>query len=77
MQGGVITPAAVRIKEMGGINAAIDVGKHQSDVALGSNGDLFSEPNQPRAIVRLAKRFTQLGCERVSIEGGSYRRREI
>ena len=57
---------------MGGINAAIDVGKHQLEVALGSNGELFSEPNQPRAIARLAKRLAQLGCERVLIEGGSY-----
>ena len=57
---------------MGGINAAIDVGKHQLEVALGSNGELFAEPNQPRAIARLAKRLAQLGCERVLIEGGSY-----
>ncbi|MBV8772250.1 MAG: IS110 family transposase [Deltaproteobacteria bacterium] len=55
---------------MGGVNAAIEVGKHKLDVALGSNGELFSEPNQPRAITRLAKRLT--GCERVLIEGGSY-----
>ena len=54
------------------MNAAIDVGKHQLDVALGSNGELFSEPNQPRAIARLAKRLAKLGCERVLIEGGSY-----
>src|ERR1700737_1322455 len=72
MQGGVTTPAAVRMKEMGGMNAAIDVGKHKLDVALGSNGELFSEPNQPRAIARLAKRLAKLGCERVLIEGGSY-----
>ena len=57
---------------MGGVNAAIDVGKHQLDVALGSDGELFSEPNQPRAIRRLAKRLAQVGCERVLIEGGSY-----
>jgi transposase len=57
---------------MGGINAAIDVGKHQLEVALGSNGELFAEPNQTRAIARLAKRLAQLGCERVLIEGGSY-----
>src|SRR5271169_1323199 len=72
MQGGVITPAAVRMKEMGGMNAAIDVGKDQLDVALGSNGELFEEPNQARAIARLAKRLAKLGCERVLIEGGSY-----
>ena len=56
---------------MGGVNAAIEVGKHQLDVALGSVGELFSEPNQPRAITRLAKRLAQAGCERVLIEGGS------
>jgi transposase len=60
------------MKAMGAMNAAIDVGKHQLDVALGSNGELFSEPNQPRAIARLAKRLAKLGCERVLIEGGSY-----
>jgi transposase len=59
---------------MGGINAAIDVGKHQLEVALGSNGELFAEPNQPRAIARLARRLAQLGCERVLIEGGSYQK---
>ena len=57
---------------MGGVNAAIEVGKHKLDVALGSDGELFSEPNQPRAITRLAKRLAQVGCERVLIEGGSY-----
>ena len=57
---------------MGGLNAAIDVGKNQLDVALGSNGELFSEPNQARAITRLAKRLAELGCARVLIEGGSY-----
>jgi hypothetical protein len=57
---------------MDGVNAAIEVGKHQLDVALGSKGELFSEPNQPRAVKRLAKRLAELGCERVLIEGGSY-----
>jgi transposase len=57
---------------MGGVNVAIEVGKHKLDVALGSSGALFSEPNQPRAITRLAKRLAELGCERVLIEGGSY-----
>jgi transposase len=42
------------------------------DVALGSNGELFSEPNQARAITRLAKRLAELDCARVLIEGGSY-----
>lgn len=54
------------------MNTAIEVGKHKLDVALGSDGELFSEPNQPRAITRLAKRLAGLGCERVLIEGGSY-----
>jgi transposase len=57
---------------MGGINAAIDVGKHKLDIALGSNGELFAEPNQARAIARLAKRLAKMGCARVLIEGGSY-----
>jgi transposase len=57
---------------MGGMNAAIEVGKHKLDVALGSNGELFSEPNQARTITRLAKRLAELDCARVLIEGGSY-----
>jgi len=57
---------------MGGVSAAIEVGKHKLDVALGSNGELFSEPNQARAITRLAKRLAELDCARVLIEGGSY-----
>jgi transposase len=60
------------MKAMGGVSAAIEVGKHKLDVALGSNGELFSEPNQARAITRLAKRLAELGCARVLIEGGSY-----
>ena len=56
---------------MGAVNVAIEVGKHKLDVVLGSNGELFSEPNQPRAITRLAKRLAELGCARVLIEGGS------
>ena len=55
-----------------GMNAAIDVGKHQLEVALGSEGELFSVKNEPRAIARLASRLAGLGCERVLIEGGSY-----
>jgi transposase len=58
---------------MGGVNAAIEVGKHKLDVALGSNGELLSEPNQPRAVKQLAKRLSELCCERVLIEGVSYR----
>jgi transposase len=57
---------------MGAVNAAIDVGKQQLDVALGSAGERLSEPNEPRAIARLCKRLAAAGCERVLIEGGSY-----
>jgi transposase len=42
------------------------------EVAVGSDGELFSEPNQSRAVTRLAKRLIEIGCERVLIEGGSY-----
>jgi hypothetical protein len=38
----------------------------------GLGGELFSEPNQPRAINRIIKRLSQAGCARVLIEGGSY-----
>jgi transposase len=55
-----------------GVNAAIDVGKQQLEVALGSEGELFSVKNEPRAIAKLASRLAGLGCERVLIEGGSY-----
>jgi transposase len=57
---------------MGGVNAAIDVGKRQLAVALGSAGKQFTEPNEPRAIKRLIKRLAEAGCERVLLEGGSY-----
>lgn len=57
---------------MGGVNAAIEVSKHELVVRLGSDGEQFSEPNQIPAIKRIAKRLLQAGCERVLIEGGSY-----
>ena len=57
---------------MGGVNAAIEVAKHELKVCLGSEGELFSEPNQPRAINRIIKRLSSAGCARVLIEGGSY-----
>ncbi len=57
---------------MGGVNAAIEVGKQQLVVRLGSEGELFSEPNEPRAIKRISQRLAAAGCERVLIEGGSY-----
>jgi transposase len=54
------------------VNAAIDVGKRQLEIALGSAGERFTEPNEPRAIKRLTRRLAQTGCERVLLEGGSY-----
>jgi len=48
-----------------GVNAAIDVGKQQLEVALGSEGELFSVKNEPRAIAKLASRLAGLGCARV------------
>lgn len=57
---------------MGGITAAIEVGKRQLVVRLGSDGEQFSEPNEPRAIKRIIKRLFQADCEKVLIEGGSY-----
>ena len=57
---------------MGGVNAAIEVGKRRLVVRLGSEGEQFSEPNELPAIKRIAKRLLQAGCERVLIEGGSY-----
>lgn len=57
---------------MGGVNAAIDVGKRQLEVAVGSAGERFAEPNESRAIKRLTKRLAEAGCERVLLEGGSY-----
>ena len=58
---------------MGAINAAIEVGKEKLDVALGSAGEQFTEANEPRAIARLCRRLAAAGCERVLIEGGSYK----
>ena len=57
---------------MGGVNAAIDVGKRQLEVVLGSAGERLVEPNEPRAIRRLTARLAATGCERVLLEGGSY-----
>jgi transposase len=58
--------------EMGGVNAAIDVGKHELQVALGAAGELFATANEPRQLKRLAQRLQAAGCVRVLIEGGSY-----
>jgi transposase len=57
---------------MGGVNAAIDVGKRQLAIALGSAGECFSEPNEADAIKRLTQRLAAVGCVRVLVEGGSY-----
>jgi transposase len=57
---------------MGEVNAAIDVGKQQLEVALGSAGERFAQANEPRAIARLCRRLEAAGCARVLIEGGSY-----
>ncbi|HKN11073.1 MAG TPA: IS110 family transposase [Pseudomonadota bacterium] len=57
---------------MAAVNAAIEVGKHELYIALGSAGELFAERNEPRAVKRLATRLAQTGCARVLIEGGSY-----
>jgi transposase len=57
---------------MVGVNAAIEVGKQQLVVQLGSQGEQFSEANESRAIKRIAKRLAHAGCARVLIEGGSY-----
>jgi transposase len=57
---------------MGEVNAAIDVGKQQLEVALGSAGERFAQSNEPRAIARLCRRLEAAGCARVLIEGGSY-----
>jgi hypothetical protein len=57
---------------MGRVNAGIDVGKRQGEVALGSIGECFTEANEARAIKRLVKRLSELGGERVLPEGGSY-----
>ena len=71
-QGRVAAPVAMGRAEMGGVNAAIEVGKHKLDIVLGSAGEMWSEGNEPRAVKRLAKRLAQAGCVRVLIEGGSY-----
>ena len=57
---------------MGGVNAAIDVGKQQLEIVLGSAGEPWVESNEPRTIKRLSQRLAAAGCERVLLEGGSY-----
>ena len=57
---------------MAEVNAAIDVGKHELQIALGSEGELFREPNQPRGVKRLVQRLNEAGCVRVLVEGGAY-----
>ncbi len=58
---------------MSEVNVAIDVGKHQLEVALGSEGELFATPNEPGAIARLCQRLAASGCERVLLEAGPIR----
>jgi transposase len=48
------------------------VGKRKLDVALGSEGERWTEPNEPRAIARLCQRLAAAGCAWVLIEGASY-----
>src|SRR5215472_7507807 len=56
LQGGVRAPVNERRRTaMGGVNAAIEVGKQQLVVQLGSQGEQFSEANEPRAIKRIAQ----------------------
>jgi hypothetical protein len=57
---------------MDGVNAAVEVGKHELQVALGATGELFATANESRQIKRLAQRLQAVGCVRVLIEGGSY-----
>ncbi len=57
---------------MGQVHAAIDVGKQELEVALGSDGEQFPVSNEPGAIARLCQRLAGVGCARVLIEGGSY-----
>ena len=57
---------------MGGVNAAVDVGKHELTVALGSAGERFSVANDACGIKQLCKRLAPVNCERVLLEGGSY-----
>lgn len=57
---------------MGSVNAAIEVGKHELVVRLGSQGEQFCAPNESRGIERIVQRLAQAGCARVLIEGGSY-----
>lgn len=57
---------------MVGVNVAIEVGKRDLVVRLGSKGEQLSEPNEFSAIKQIAKRLLQSGRKRVLIEGGSY-----
>jgi len=54
------------------VNAAIEVGKRELQVVLGSGGALFTEPNHPRGVKRVVQRLSEAGCVRVLVEGGSY-----
>jgi len=55
------------------VYVGIDVSKPQLEVAIGPGGEHFSEVNDARAVRRLVKRLTPLGCTRIVIEAtGGY-----
>jgi transposase len=55
------------------INVGIDVGKDELAVAVLPSGELFTEVNDERAVTRLVKRLSALGCERIVLEAsGGY-----
>lgn len=58
---------------MASINVGIDVGKDELAVAVLPSGELFTEVNDERAVTRLVKRLSALGCERIVLEAsGGY-----
>src|SRR6202035_2046562 len=59
LQGRVRAPVKPRKMVMGGVNAAIDVGKRQLELVLGSAGERLVEPNEPRAIRQLTARLAR------------------
>jgi transposase len=58
---------------MSGINVGIDVAKEELVVAVLPSGELFTEVNDERAVMRLVKRLSALRCERIVLEAsGGY-----
>jgi transposase len=58
---------------MSGINVGIDVAKDALAVAVLPSGESFTELNDERAVTRLVKRLSALGCERIVLEAsGGY-----